>query len=428
MLFTDIDVLRADGTLLTGQYVAIREGRIVHIGKSVPTDDWGEIVDGKDRLLLPGFYNAHTHAAMTLMRGYGEGLPLDRWLYERIFPFEEKLTGEDIYWGTQLGIAEMLSTGTVSFSDMYYHCERVAQAVLDSGLKANIGQSVSCTDKKVRFRALPAYPAIRELLDTAQGLGNGRIRIDVTPHSEYTPHPHLLAEMAELASEYGVRIQTHLSETEKEQRECVGRYGKTPARVMKDAGIFDLPATAAHCVWTTDSDLEILAEKGVTAVHCPQSNLKLGSGIAPVEKMRRMGVSMALGTDSASSNNNLDMLEELRTAVLLARGISRNPAALPAGEALYMATRGGALAQGREDCGDIQEGFRADLLVLNLRTPAMLPCHDVLSNLLFSAGTDALEMTMVDGCILYRNGEFATLDIERIRYRVGRCVKSALAR
>lgn len=428
MLFTNIDVLRADGTLLAGQYVAVRDGRIVHVGKSVHTDDWGEIVDGKDRLLLPGFYNVHTHAAMTLMRGYGEGLPLDRWLYERIFPFEEKLTGEDIYWGTLLGIAEMLSTGTVSFSDMYYHCGRVARAVLDSGVKANIGRSVSCTEEKTRFRDLPAYSETRELLDTAQGLGNGRIRIDVAPHSEYTTHPSLLAEMAELAGEYGARIQTHLSETEKEQRECVGRYGKTPARVMKDAGVFDHPTTAAHCVWATDRDLELLAEKGVTVAHCPQSNLKLGSGVAPVEKMRRMGIAVALGTDSAASNNNLDMLEELRTAVLLARGVSRNPEALPMGEALYMATRGGALAQGREDCGDIREGYRADLLMLNLRVPAMLPRHDVLSNLLFSAGADALEMTMADGRVLYRNGEFTTLDIERIRRHVSRCVQTALSR
>ncbi len=428
MLFTNIDVLRADGTLLPGRTVAVRDGRIVYIGKSVPTADWGEVVAGKDRLLMPGFYNTHTHAAMTLLRGYGEDLPLDRWLRERIFPIEAKMTGDDVYWGTMLAIAEMLSTGTVSFSDMYFYEDRVAQAVLSTGIKANVAYSISGTDDGQPPQSLRGYRETRGLLEALQQLKTSRLRVDVAPHSEYTTTPRLLSALAELSEVYGTRVQTHLSETREEQLACVGRHGKTPAAVMRDAGLLDRPVTAAHCVWLTESDREILAEHGVTVAHCPQSNLKLGSGIAPVEAMRRQGIPVTLGTDSAASNNNLNLLEELRTAALLARGISRDPCVLPAGQALYMATRAGALAQGREDCGDIAVGYRADLLVLNQRAPSMTPKHDALANTIFSAGSDALEMTVVDGNVLYREGEFPTLDLERIRYRVHRCVKALLAR
>ncbi len=433
MLFTNIDVLQADGTLLPGRTVAVRDGRIVYIGKSVPTADWGEVVAGKDRLLMPGLYNVHTHAAMTILRGYGEGasgedLPLDRWLRERIFPIEAKMTGDDVYWGTMLGIAEMLSTGTVSFSDMYFFSDRVAQAAFTSGIKANIGHSIRCTDDKKSLKELPSFFETKGLLEALRELRTDRVRVDVAPHSEYTTTPKLLAELAEFSAVYGTRVQTHLSETQKEQLACVGRHGKTPAAVMRDAGLFNRPVTAAHCVWVTESDQEILREHGVTVAHCPQSNLKLGSGIAPVENMRRMGIPVAVGTDSTASNNNLDLLEEIRTAALLARGIARDPCALPAADALYMATRAGALAQGREDCGDIREGYRADLLVLNERAPSMTPRHSLLTNLLFSASPDALEMTVVNGRVLYRGGEFPTLDIERIRYRVNRCVKALLAR
>lgn len=428
MLFTNIDVLQADGTLLPGRTVAVRDGRIAYIGKSVPTADWGEVISGKDRLLMPGFYNAHTHAAMTLLRGYGDDLPLDQWLRERVFPIEAKMTGEDVYWGTMLGIAEMFSTGTVSFSDMYFFADRVVQAALTSGIKANVGCSIRCVPDRERLQDIPAYYEAKGLLEAARELKTDRVRVDIAPHAEYTTTPALLAELAELSAAYGTRVQTHLSETQAEHLACVGRHGKTPAAVMRDAGLFARPVTAAHCVWTTESDWDILAQYGVTVAHCPQSNLKLGSGIAPVEAMRRRGIPVAVGTDSAASNNNLNMLEEVRTAALLARGVSRDSRALPAGEALYMATRAGALAQGREDCGDIRLGYRADLLVVNQRVPTMMPKHSALSNLLFSAGTGALEMTVVDGCVVYRDGEFPTLDMERIRYRVNRCTKALLAR
>lgn len=427
MLLSNIAVLQSDGTLLDGMSVAVRGSRIVSLGKDKPAGDWGEVIDGKDRLLIPGLVNAHTHVPMTLMRGYGDDMPLDRWLYDRIFPFEDKLTGEDVYWGSLLGITEMLASGTTSFSDMYYFCDEIIRAVLESGIKANIGRGVSCFDPAKKFRDLPAYHEMKEMLNY-QNAEDGRIRIDAAPHSEYTTRPDILADIADFAAENQLRIQVHLSETDKEQHECVGRHGKTPACVMDEAGLFNLPVTAAHCVWLTDSDIDLLASKHVFVAHCPQSNLKLASGIAQVEKMRRAGIAAALGTDSAASNNNLDMIEEMRSAALLAKGVSLDPCALPAGETLKMATRIGALSQGREDCGDIAEGYRADMAVLSMKRPAMNPCHSALSNLLYAAGCADVEMTIVDGRIVYRNGEYPTLDIEKIIYETNRCVKNLLAR
>ncbi len=428
MLFQGITLLRADGTCLTDMSVGVRGKTIAYVGRDIPTGEWGEVVDGKNRVLMPGLVNAHTHVAMTLMRGYGDDMPLDRWLYDRIFPFEDKLTAEDVYWGSMLGIAEMLASGTTSFTDMYYFCDETVKAVTESGIKANIGRGISCFDPSKRFRDLPAYHELVDLLDHAQGAADGRVRIDVAPHSEYTTRPDILADAAKLAVDKGARLHVHLSETRKEHLECTGRYGKTPARVMEEAGLFELPVTAAHCVWLTDSDIELLAAHDVTVAHNPQSNLKLASGIAQVEKMRRMGIPVALGTDSAASNNNLDMFEEMRTAALLAKGVSLDPCALPAGEVLNMATRQGALSQGRSDCGDIAEGLCADLVMLNLHRLSMTPCHNVLSNVLYAAGSGELELTMVDGKVLYRDGQFTTMDIERIEYHTNRCVQALLAR
>lgn len=420
MLFSEVTVIQADGGLLSKAYVGIRDGRVAYLGTQRPAGDWGEELRG-ELLLIPGFFNSHTHVPMTLLRGYGDDMTLDRWLNDRIFPFEDKLTGEDVYWGSLLGIAEMLASGTVSFTDMYYFCHRIVQAVEESGIKANIGRGTSCFDPDRTFRELPAYADARELLRTAHGAAQGRILVDVSPHAEYTTRPDILADMAALAAEYGVRMHTHLSETRKEQLECVARHGMTPAAVMREAGVLDQPVTLAHCVWLTEPDMELLAAApDLTVAHCVKSNLKLASGIAQVEKLRKKGIRVAIGTDSAASNNALDMLEEMRTAALTAKGVSLDPCALSAPEALSMATREGALSQGRADCGDIKVGFRADIVALRMDTIAMTPAHSPLSNLLYAAGRGNVAMTMVDGRILYRDGAFSTIDIERVRYEAGK--------
>ena len=421
MLFENIDVLRADGTYLSRQYVGIREKHIAWVSEKAPSEDFGERIDGTNRLLIPGLYNAHTHVAMTLMRGYGEELPLQSWLFDRIFPFEDKLYGEAVYWGSLLGMAEMLSTGTVAFTDMYYFCDETVKAALECGIKANIGRGISCFDESKRFTDLPAYAELKELIASFHGTEDGLIRIDVAPHAEYTTRPDILRDAAAMAGEYNVRMQIHVSETQKEHLECVGRHGMTPAALLEQTGVLEHPLTVAHGVWLTDADMERLARHGATVAHCAKSNLKLGCGIAQTVKMLDKGIHVAIGTDSAASNNTLDMLDEMRVAGLVAKGISCDPAALSANTLLYCAGRSGALSQGREDCGDITEGYRADLVMLDKNDIGMCPNHAPLSNLLYGAGSRAVRMTVVDGRILYRDGAFLTMDIEKIRYEVQRC-------
>lgn len=426
MLIKNIDIIRADGTLVNGMNVAVKDGKFAYIGKEMPEGYWGEVLDGNGRVLIPGLINTHTHVPMTLMRGYGDDMPLDRWLFDRIFPFEDKLSAEDVYWGSMLGIAEMLASGTTSFSDMYYFCGSIAKAVIESGIKANIGRGVSCFDETKKFADLPAYSEMLELVKSYHKYDGGRVLIDAAPHSEYTTRPDILADIAEFAAANSLRVQVHLSETQKEHLECVGRHGKTPAKVMEDSGLFDFPVTAAHCVWLSDIDVEILAKHKVFVAHCPQSNLKLASGIARVGYMRQQGVSVTIGTDSAASNNNLDMFEEMRTASLLAKGVTLDPCALPANEIVYMATRAGALAQGRKDTGDIAEGYAADFVILNTNRISMTPSHNPLSNIVYSASGADVETTAVNGRILYHKGEFLTIDIERVLHEVRAHVKFLL--
>lgn len=426
MIFENVAVLKADGTYLPCAFVGVRDSRIAYVGETAPTEDFGERVDGHDRLLVPGLTNAHTHVAMTLLRGYGEDLPLQSWLFDRIFPFEDKLSGDAVYWGSMLGIAEMLMTGTTSFTDMYYFCEDTVKAVAESGIKANIGRGISCFDPNKSLADLPAYAETKALIREYHGACDGRLLIDVAPHAEYTTRPDILEDAAALAAEHNLRMHIHVSETASEHRECVGRHGKTPTRLLEQVGMLSRPITIAHGVFLTDDDVSCLASHGATLAHCAKSNLKLGSGMAPIVKYGKMGLSVAIGTDSAASNNALDMWDEMRVAALLAKGLDRDAGVMPASQMLYRGARVGALSQGRTDCGDIAEGFRADLVMLDRRDIGLCPTHAPLSNILYGAGSRSVCMTMVDGRIAYQNGEFKTLDIERVRYEVSRAVDRIL--
>lgn len=426
MLFEKIAVLQADGTYLKEQYVGVKDRRIVWLSDVAPAEDLGERINGAGRLLIPGLVNAHTHVAMTLMRGYGEEMPLQSWLFDRIFPFEDKLSADAVYWGSLLGMAEMMATGTVSFTDMYYFCEETAKAALESGIKTNIGRGISCFDESKRFADLPAYAELLELIPAYHGADDGRVRIDVAPHAEYTTRPDILQDAAALAGRYDLRMQMHVSETNREHLECVGRHGMTPTALLEKMGLLEHPLTIAHGVWLSDADMDLLQAHGVTVAHCAKSNMKLGSGIAQVDKWLRKGISVAIGTDSAASNNTLDMLDEMRTAGLVAKGIACDPTAFSAEQVLHCGTRVGALSQGREDCGDIAVGYRADLVMMNTDTIAFCPTHAPLSNLLYAAGSRTICMTVIDGKPVYRNGGFLTLDIERVRYETQRCTDKIL--
>lgn len=419
MLFRNITLIDSGYQVRTGQNVLVRGKKIAYVGET-PLPESGEpVYEGNGCLLLPGFFNMHCHVPMTLLRGYGEGLPLKRWLTEKMFPFEATLTADEIYWGAMLGIAELIAGGTVSFTDMYLNTDRIFDAVKESGIKANLSSSaLDSVSSDRRYRELPAWEHTGYLMERVKDADHDRIKAEVAIHAEYTVTERIVSEAAAFAAENGMSIHLHLSETKAEQEECLRRHGVTPAEWFDHLGVFDVPVTAAHCVWLEEGDMRLLAARGVTAVNCPSSNLKLGSGIAPVEELRSMGVRVAIGTDGAASNNNLDMLEEMNLASLLQKGVRGDPTAADGQTVLRMAGVNGATAQGRLDCGSIQVGNRADLVVVDFKRPHLQPVHDPVANLLYSARSTDIVMTMVDGRILYKDGEFLTIDIEKVMAEV----------
>ena len=398
-------------------HVIVKDKKIKEICETLPEElRVDETVDCKGNLLIPAFYNAHCHAAMTLFRGYGEDLPLQRWLEEKIFPAEERLTFRSVYHATMLAIAEMLKSGIASFSDMYMFEDAVAEAVLASGIKANVSRSLVSFDPNIEMgKENRMIEAIR-LAEWYHGADDNRILVDFSLHAEYTNVPKACSYVADIAQRFKTGMQIHLSETEKEHQECIGRWGKTPTEFFRDTGVLELPTTAAHGVYLTDNDIAILSEKKASVAHNPVSNLKLGSGVRPIRKLIDGGVNVALGTDGVASNNRLDMLRELQTAAILHKGVNRDPEAITAKEAFGLATRNGALAQRRIDCGRIGVGNRADLVLLDRNALHNMPSYDDYAMIAYSAERADVQMTMVDGRILYRNGEYTSIDEERLRY------------
>lgn len=413
-LFADIDLLDAQGKHTPHAYVGVSGARIDFVGTEKPASVYERVIDGRGKLLMPGLYNAHAHVPMTLLRGRGEGLALDAWLHESIFPFEAQMTDEDCYFATLLGIAEMLRFGTVSFSDMYYHSEARSKAILEAGIKCNLGHSVLSFNPDETYRDTPAFRVNEELLSTYHGAGGGKLLIDFNLHAEYTSTPTVARTLAEATAEAGVRMQVHVSETAAEVQACKDRHqGLSPVAYLDACGIFDVPTTAAHGVWVSSEDRKLLAAKGVFVATCPASNAKLGSGIAPVESLCEAGVTVCLGTDGPASNNNHNMFQDLYLLALMERAKTQDAHGLSPRELIEIATRNGALSQGRLDCGDVVLGKRADLVMLDRDTPWFVPNDEVASGVVYSAqGSDVL-LTMVDGEILYDHGTYPTIDVER---------------
>ncbi|HCO19074.1 MAG TPA: amidohydrolase, partial [Tissierellales bacterium] len=340
-----------------------------------------------------------------------------RWLTEKMFPFEAKLTGEDIYWGSLLGIAEMVKSGVVSFTDMYFEIEMMAQAVSESGIKVNLSHGLSYNSKKPSIFVMQGYKDTERLEDIASRDKTGRLKIDIGLHAEYTSRESLVREVAHYARERNLIVHTHLSETQGEHDNCKLKYGKTPAEYFAECGLFDQPTTAAHCVWVEDSDIEIIKSKGVVPVHCPSSNMKLGSGFAPIKQMIEAGIPVTIGTDGASSNNNLNMVEEIYLAAMINKGSTQDPEFMYPAQLLKLATINGARAQDREDCGSIKVGNKADLVIFDMDKPHLQPVFDELANILYSGQSDDICMTMIDGQIVYKDGEFKTIDIEKVMHK-----------
>ena len=428
MLFENITILDEELEVRHNRYVGIKNEFIEYIGKERPSEDYGETYDGKGKLLMSAFYNAHAHSPMMMMRGYGENLALSDWLNKKIFPFEDKLYPEAVYYSTLLAMAESLRFGIVSSSDMYYFCEDMARAVIESGAKANISRSITCFEEG-SIIGNERYKEAEELVKNFHGADDGKILVDASIHAEYTNTEQSIRETADFAKEHGINMHVHISETKSEHEECKQRHGgRTPVQLMNDLGAFDTNTTAAHCVWVEEGDMEILAGKGVTVASCPVSNLKLASGICNVPKLLSKGINVAIGTDSVASNNSLNFIEEMKFFALLNKAAHSDPTLITPKQTIHAATYAGALAQGRHDCGRLREGNRADLIVLDISAPHMRPVHDLATNVVYSASGSDVILTMADGKVLYRDGDFLTIDIEKTIAETEAACKNILSR
>ena len=423
MLFKNISVLKEDFSAAHGMDVRTEGAYIVSVKDTVPGDKVGgaaqgdRVIDGSGKLLMPGFFNAHTHVPMTLLRGYGENMILQDWLEKKVFPFEEKLTGEDCYYAAMLAMAESFANGIVSSSDHYFYSEDIARAAIETGAKMNISRGLSFFDEILELSGFRPIHEARDLFYNYHDTHDGRIRVDIGLHSEYTATPDLMVAVADLLSETGAKIHVHVSETRSEHEESKERNGgKTPVQTLAERGIFCNGGLAAHCVWIEEEDADILFEKGVSVVSCPVSNLKLASGIARVPLLMEKGLNIALGTDGTASNNNLNFFESMKLFSLSAKVRFGDPTLVTPAQALYSATRAGALAQDRPDCGCVAEGFHADLVVIDLKSPAMNPVYEMANALVFAASNRDILMTVADGYVVYENGGFPTIDIERAIY------------
>lgn len=420
ILIRDARVILPDAVVRTS--VGVSDGKIAFVGTELPLDfKYDRVIDARGDILSPGFVNAHCHLPMTLLRGVADDLNLQKWLFDEIFPREDRLDGGMAAIGTRASIAECLAGGITSVSDMYFFCDDIAREVLNSGIKTNIARGLSGYFDGASRGTHKGFCEQEQLLRDWHMADDGRIRADISIHAEYTTTPELWRDVADFAREHRLILQTHISETEHEHAECIAKYGKTPTEAFLDAGVFDSRVCAAHCVHVTDADAAILSAHGAAAVHCPCSNAKLASGIARVDELRKMGIHMALGTDGASSNNALSAFSEMKTACLIAKLRDGDPTALPAAECFRMATSGGAYAQGREaECGEIRPGMDADLVLISTDRPNMMPLHNELSALVYSADNTCVRMTMVRGKILFENGEHTTIDCEKLRFETER--------
>lgn len=426
MLFKDITIIDDEFEVREHMYVGVKDSHIKYVGNTIPEEDYGEVYDGNNRLLMPAFYNMHSHMPMGLLRGYSENLPLQDWLQTKIFPFEAHQTEDDMYWGCMLGIAESVRYGIASSTDMYLNEYSVGRAVCESGFKCNFSSSVMSFDDS-NYRDMPTYDMTIKALNDFDGYDNGRAHVEFSLHAEYTSNEKIVRQLAEVVKEHNSSMHVHISETQNEVEECRARHnGKSPVKYLADCGLLDQPTVAAHCVFVDDDDIAILREKNVTVASCPKSNLKLSSGVAPVYKLMKGGVNVTIGTDSVASNNCLNMIEEMRFYNLLQKGTTFIATAIDPRETLYAATRAGAIGQQREDCGLIKEGYRADIVVMDIDTVNMFPRHNLLNNLIYSASGNDVVLTMVDGRILYRDGMFPTMDIEKIKFECNKSIKRIL--
>jgi len=370
-------------------------------------------IDGLNKLAMPGLINCHTHLGMSIFRNYADDMNLSEWLTKKIWPAEAKLQAEDVFWASLLSMAEMIASGTTAFCDMYFFMDKVVEALEISKMRGTLARGIVEENNLSDFKINESEMLFKEYNNSL----NGRIKIMFGPHAPYTCSPEFLGKIISSASKLNASIHIHLSETKDEVENSYKILKKSPIRHVYDLGLFELHTIAAHCVHINDEDINILKEKNVYPVNNPSSNFKLASGFSPVNKMLKEGIKVALGTDGAASNNNLNMFKEISMASIVNKAVDNDPMSVSALETLKMATLNGAYALGLEkEIGSLEVGKKADIIILDMDKPHLCPRNNYFSTLAYSAYGSDVDTVIVDGNILMEKREFKTLDIEKIKY------------
>ncbi|MBE5761574.1 MAG: amidohydrolase [Clostridiales bacterium] len=397
ILFKNALIIRSKNEVPHFGDLFAKDGVVAELTGSEKAD---RVIDCTGRILMPALHNTHSHSSMALMRGVGSDLPLQSWLFDTIFPIEDRLTPDIVRTGTQLAMLEMLRFGTVSFADTYFHMDIICQSVLESKMRAMVGWGNSPENQE---RIIREYGSESKLLN-----------VGTSVHAEYTSSMEYIRSVCQVAHKYKKPMQVHISETLSETENCIKKYGKTPAKLFLDEGAFDFGGIAAHCVYLNDEDAQEFKEKKVYISNCPISNLKLASGILPLKKHLDLGSLVALGTDGDASNNTLNLFEEMRLTALLHKGVLHDAQAVSSNQVFDMATRAGAMANGFYNCGTLDIGMDADIILLDINNVHSYPMPDPIAHVIYSAQGSDVVLTMAAGRILYENGEYLTLDKEKI--------------
>lgn len=410
ILVKGASVLQPDYTTKVAD-IAITDDKIVAVGEVPAGFVADNTINGKDKFAVPGFVNTHTHASMTLLRSYADDLALMDWLNNHIWPVEAKMVEKDIRVGGELAVLEMIKSGTTAFLDMY---GPYLESVIDVTAKAGIRGVFS----RGPIGFIPGQDKVLDenvtMYKNYNGTADGRITVAMGVHAPYTCPPEFCEKAAGLAKDNGMHMHIHMSETQDEINQMQEKYGKRPFKYIEETGLFDVPAIAAHCVWLDDEDFAIMKKHNIAVAHNPASNMKLASGIAPVPRMLKEGITVGLGTDGTSSNNNLDMLEEIRLAAILHKVNELDPLSVPAAEALKMGTETGAKAIWLDDTGVIAPGKKADIVLYDLNRPEWCPHHNLVSLLVYSASSASADTMICNGKVIMEKGKVLTMDEERI--------------
>ena len=408
-----------DNEIIEEGYILINNNKIKEIGQKENLDSEtkksvDQIIDASEKIALPGFINTHTHAAMTLLRGYADDLPLQTWLEDKIWPFESKLRQDDIYWGTLFAIIEMIKSGTTTFTDMYFQMDQAAKAVKESGIRAVLSEGLIEDNDGIE--------GLNQSVDFAvnyNGQAEKRITTMLAPHSPYTCSVDYLQRVIEKSDEYNLPINIHLAETKTEVDIISDRNNTTPVRFLNNIGLLDRPTLAAHCVHVDSNEIDILAEKNIGIAYNPLSNMKLGSGIAPINKMLKKNMNVGFGTDGAASNNNLDLIEDAKIGSYLQKVNNLDASLLNTDKLLKMLTINGAKALQLRQLGCLEEGYKADLNLIDInKSTRFYPHHNNLSNFFYSALSDCIDTVIINGKIIMKDRELLTIDESIVRKEI----------